>query len=73
VGVRVNDVEGDFFLTGEGLRQEDPLAPLLFNLVVDVFSKMLMKGFNTSLIRGHCPNFIPGGVAYNMQMTPSCS
>jgi hypothetical protein len=27
VGVKLNDVEGDFFLTGKGLRQGDPLAP----------------------------------------------
>jgi hypothetical protein len=27
VGVKLNDVEGDFFLTGKGLRQGDPLPP----------------------------------------------
>jgi hypothetical protein len=43
VGVKVNDVEGNFFLTGKGLRQGDPLAPLLFNFVVDVFSKIVTK------------------------------
>jgi hypothetical protein len=42
VGVKVNDVEGDFFPTGKGLRQGDPFAPLLFNFVVmHVFSKMV--------------------------------
>jgi hypothetical protein len=29
VGVKVNDEESDFFLTGKGLRQRDPSAPLL--------------------------------------------
>jgi hypothetical protein len=62
VGVKVNEVEGDFFLTGKGLRQGDPLAPLLFNTVVDVFSRMLVKGANAGLIRGLCPSLIPGGV-----------
>jgi hypothetical protein len=62
VGVKVNDVESDFFLTRKGHRQGKPLAPLLFNCVVDVFSRMLVKGMNCGLIRGLCPNFIPGGV-----------
>jgi hypothetical protein len=62
LGVKVNKVEGDFFLTGKGLRQGDPLAPLLFNTVVDVFSRMLVKRSNASLIRGLCSNLIPGGV-----------
>ena len=62
VGVKINDTESDFFLTGKCLRQGDPLAPLLFNNVVDVFSKMLIKGSNGNLIRGLCPRFNPGGV-----------
>jgi hypothetical protein len=62
VGVKVNDEESNFFLTGKGLRQGDPIAPLLFNCVVDVISRMLVKGTDSGLIRGLCPNFIPGGV-----------
>jgi hypothetical protein len=60
--VKINEVESDFFLTGKGLRQGDPLSPGLFNFVVDVFSKMLIKGGNEGLIRGLCPDFVPGGV-----------
>jgi hypothetical protein len=62
VGVKVNEVEGEFFLTGKGLRQGDPLAPLLFNTVVDVFSRMLVKGSNAGLVRGLCSNLILRGV-----------
>jgi hypothetical protein len=62
VGVKINEVESDFFLTGKGLRQGDPLSPGLFNFVVDVFSKMLSKGGREGLIRGPYPDFVPGGV-----------
>ena len=62
VGVKINDTESDFFLTGKGLRQGDPFAPLLFNFVVDVFSRMLIKGCRANLIRGLCTDFVPGGV-----------
>jgi hypothetical protein len=50
VGVKINDVEGDFFLAGKGHRQGDPLAPLLFNFVVDIFSRL----GGTSMGRGAC-------------------
>jgi hypothetical protein len=62
VGVKINDVEGDFLLTGKGLMQGDPLAPLLFNFVVDIFSRMVNKGSSCGIIRGLCNHLVPGGV-----------
>jgi hypothetical protein len=41
------------------LRQGDPLSPLLFNLVVDVLTRMLIKASNANLIRGLCYNLCP--------------
>lgn len=43
VGVRINDVESHYFETGKGLRQGNPLSPLLFNLLADVFTGMLIE------------------------------
>lgn len=44
MGVKINCEETYFFITSRDLRQGDPLSPLIFNLVVDVFAKILVKG-----------------------------
>jgi hypothetical protein len=43
IGVRLNDENSEFFLTGRGVRQGDPISPILLNFVADVFTRMLMK------------------------------
>uniref|UniRef100_A0A453GJH1 Reverse transcriptase domain-containing protein n=1 Tax=Aegilops tauschii subsp. strangulata TaxID=200361 RepID=A0A453GJH1_AEGTS len=60
--VRINDTNGNYFVGGKGLKQGDPHPPLLFNLVADVFTKMLKKAASQELIAGLLPNIIPGGV-----------
>jgi len=60
--VRLNDVNGPYFTVGKGLRQGDPLSPLLFNLVVDVFTKMLTKACTQGLISGLLTNVVEGGI-----------
>jgi hypothetical protein len=62
VGVKVNEVESDFFLTGKVLRHGHPLSHDLFTFLVDVFSKMLSRGYDGGLIKGLWPNFISGRV-----------
>lgn len=52
VGVIVNNKDSEFFLTDKGLRQGDSLSPILFNLMVDAFTKMLQKGAECNLIKG---------------------
>lgn len=55
VGIRINDTDSDFFIAGKGAMQGDPISPLLFNLVPDVFARMLKKAADNDLIVGVPP------------------
>ena len=61
VCVRLNDENGSYFTTGKGLRQGDPLSPLLFNLVIDVFTKILIKAADQGIISGMLTGLCEGG------------
>jgi hypothetical protein len=50
------------FEIGKSLMQGDPFSPILFNMMADVFSKMLIKAANESLISGMLTRFRPGGI-----------
>ena len=52
MGVNLNGEESSFFKPGKGLRQGDPISPLLFNLVGDVLTRMLSKVVENNLIGG---------------------
>jgi hypothetical protein len=41
--VRINDCNNDFFLTSRGVRQGDPISHILFNFMVDIFTKIFSK------------------------------
>lgn len=70
VGVNLNGEESNFFKTGKGLRQGDPMSPLLFNLVGDVLTRMLIKATREGLVEGLLTQFREGGPShYNMLMT----
>jgi hypothetical protein len=62
VGVRLNDENSDFFLTSRGVRQGDPISPILFNLVADVFTKMLIKDAMHNQITGLMHEMILTGI-----------
>lgn len=61
VCVNVNEERGSYFRTYQGLRQGDPLSPLLFNIVADVLSSLLDKAIKKGHVTGILPNLIPGG------------
>jgi hypothetical protein len=56
VGVKVNDDIGHYFQTYKGLRQGDPISPILFNLVADMLAILIARAkedlsYNMSMIR----------------------
>jgi hypothetical protein len=61
-GVNLNGEESSYFKPSKGLRQGDPISPLLFNLVVDVFTKMWRKVSRLGHIKGLLTEFREDGV-----------
>jgi hypothetical protein len=43
VGIRVNNDTGHYFRTSKGLRQEDPLLPILFNIGTDMLAILIAR------------------------------
>lgn len=71
LSVKGNNGHGDYFKCGRGVRQGDPLSPLLFNLAADTLAKMINMAQNSDIITGLVPEYIPKGMlCCNTQTTP---
>jgi hypothetical protein len=74
VGVRINDCNSHFFLTSRGVRQGDPISPILFNFMADVFTKILYKAACGGQIAGLMQDLGRGeSLACSMLMIPYSS
>jgi hypothetical protein len=63
VAIKVNDDIGTYFQTLKGLRQGDPLSPMLFNIVVDMLAIMIERTKNDGLIEGVIRHLVDGGLS----------
>ena len=59
---KLNDKAGPYFVSSKGVRQGDPLSPILFHLAADCLARMVRKAQRENLITGLADNLIPGGV-----------
>jgi len=62
VSVKVNNSIGPYIKSYKGVRQGDPLSPILFNLIADYLTRMVSKAQHNSLITGLVEHIIPHGV-----------
>ena len=63
VAVNVNNDIGHYFQTKKGLRQGDPLSPLLFNIVTDMLAIFIKRAKDQGQIGGVVPHLIDGGLS----------
>jgi hypothetical protein len=63
VAIKVNDNIGKYFQTLKGLRQGDPLSPMLFNIVADMLVIMIKRAKHDGLIEGVIPHLVDGGLS----------
>jgi hypothetical protein len=64
VCIDLNGERGVFFRSFKGLRQGDPLSPLLFNIIADALSAMLTRASEAGLIQGVVPHLIYSGLTH---------
>jgi hypothetical protein len=63
VAIKVNDDIGRYFQTRKGLRQGDPLSPMLFNIVADMLAIMIERAKVDGQIEGLNPHIVDGGLS----------
>jgi hypothetical protein len=63
MGIRVNDDIGHNFQTRKGLRQGDPLSPILFNIVADMLAILIARANEVGQIGGLLSHLVDGGIS----------
>jgi hypothetical protein len=63
VGVRVNNDVDHYFQTKKGLRQGDPLSPILFNIIADMLAIIINRAKEDGQVEGIIPHLVEGGVS----------
>jgi hypothetical protein len=64
VAINLNGELGHYFRSYKGLRQGDPLSPLLFNIVADGLSAILNRAAERGVLQGVTPHLVDGGLTH---------
>ena len=63
VSIKINDDIGHYFQTKKGIRQGDPLSPVLFNIVADMLALLIKRAKNDGQIKGIIPHLVEDGLS----------
>src|SRR6266542_1781427 len=63
VAIKVNNDVGHYFQTKKGLRQGDPLSPILFNIAADMLAVLIERAKVNRQIEGIVPHLVDGGLS----------
>jgi retron-type reverse transcriptase len=63
VGIKINDQVSPNFQTRKGVRQEDPLSPILFNIAIDMLTILISRAKTKEKILGVIPHIIDDGLS----------
>ena len=63
VEIKVNDDIGHYFKTHKGLRQGDPMSPILFNIVADMLTILIGQAKDAGQVGGLVPHLVDGGIS----------
>ncbi|WVZ66965.1 hypothetical protein U9M48_016115 [Paspalum notatum var. saurae] len=63
IGIKVTDQLGNYFQTKKGLRQDDPMSPILFNIVVDMLAILVARAKEDGQIKGVVPHLVDDGLS----------
>jgi hypothetical protein len=62
--ISINGEVGPFFRNKRGVRQGDPLSPLLFNFIGEALSGILSAASRAGHIHGVVPHLLDGGISH---------
>lgn len=62
VSVKINNQTGKYIKSFKGVREGDPISPILFNFVADSLARMMNKALENWVLTGLGEHLIPNAV-----------
>src|SRR5438128_11454742 len=63
VAIKVNDQVGHYFQTRKGVRQGDPLSPILSNIMVDMLALLIAQAKENNQFKGIVTHLVDDGLS----------